>query len=156
MNVATFEPAIQPDAAILHEMDLHVRMAAAVPGQKIRQQVLDHLRRGANPQYSGLATLEQARPLADGFDLCQHTTEPPQEVFALRCQLDTAADTVEQLHPQLGFEPLDLPGGRRLGQVQPGGGASEPAMIGNCDKRAQVRQVHFGHIPIFHRMSDHK
>src|SRR3981189_2883552 len=123
MNVATFKAAIQPDAAILHEMDLHVRMAAAVSAQKIRQQVLDHLRRGANPKYSGLATLEQARPLADGFYLCQHTTKTPQEVFALRCQLDAAADTVEQLHAELGFESLDLPGGRRLRQIRPGGGA---------------------------------
>src|SRR4051794_5967217 len=106
MNVATFEAAIEPDAAILHEMDLHVRMAAAVAGQKIRQQVLDHLRRGPTPQYPGLAPLERARPLAHVFTLSQHTTKPPQEVFALRCQLDTAADTVEQLHSQLGFESL--------------------------------------------------
>ena len=49
MNLAAFEPAEQPSAAILDQVHLHAGMAAPVADQKRREQVLDHLRCRGDP-----------------------------------------------------------------------------------------------------------
>jgi hypothetical protein len=60
-----------------------------------------------------------------------------QQVFAFRRQLNAAADAVEQRHTQLRFQRQNLPGRRRLRQVQPGRRAAESAVVGNGDEGAE-------------------
>jgi hypothetical protein len=49
---------------------------------------------------------------------------------------------VQQRHAELGLEPPDLLRERRLGDVQPVGGAAEMALLGDGDERAQVSELH--------------
>ena len=64
MNVAAFEPLMQPNAAILYEMHLHAGMATPIADQEVREQVLDHVRGGPNAEDSAIACLERASALA--------------------------------------------------------------------------------------------
>ena len=48
----------------------------------------------------------------------------------------------EQRHPKLLFEPLHVPGQRRLRQVQMGGGAGDAAEFGDPDKIGKAAQFH--------------
>src|SRR5260370_33087818 len=103
VNVATLEPDRQSGAAFFNEMDLDVGVTPAVSHEKIRKQVLDHLRRSAYPKDSRrLPSFERARPLGDRLNLCQHTPATPQQIFALRRQLDAATAALEERHAQRG------------------------------------------------------
>ena len=84
-------------------MDLHAGVAPPVPGQEMREQILDHLRRCADPEYSCLSGLERARALSERFGVRQQVTAAPQQVFPLRCELHAATDPVEQRHSQFSF-----------------------------------------------------
>jgi hypothetical protein len=55
---------------------------------------------------------------------------------------------VEQLDAQLGLELADLRGERRLGHVQPLGGATEMALLGHRHEVPQVTQIHTSSISI--------
>src|SRR5262249_58128755 len=100
-------------SAVLHEMELNRRVAAPVAGQKIRQHVLDHLWRGTDPKYSGLARFEQTRAFTERVGFRQQVAAAPEQVFTLRRQLDAATDAVEQWHAQFGFQRVNLSGKRR-------------------------------------------
>ena len=65
VDVAALQATGQSGATILDQANLDARMTAPVLGQKIRKQVLDHLRGGADPQQAGLPGFERARPLAE-------------------------------------------------------------------------------------------
>jgi hypothetical protein len=140
--LAALEPAVQPDAAILDEVHFHAGITAPVAREEWRQQVLDHLRRGADPEYSGRPCLERARALGKGIGVGQQAAAAPEQVFALRGQLDAPADPVEQQHVELGFQRMDLTGQRRLAEIQASRRAREAAGVGNGREGAQLAEVH--------------
>ena len=65
-----------------------------------------------------------------------------QEGLAGRGQLHAAAGALEQPHPELGLQRGDLLAERRLGDVQPGGGAPEVQLLGDGDEIAKLAQFH--------------
>jgi hypothetical protein len=130
-------------------MDLHAGMTSPISRQEIREQVLDHLWRGANPEDSGLAGLERASALAKGVGFCQQPPAAPEQVFALRCQLHAPPDPVKQRHAQLGLERVDLARERRLTHVQAGGRTGEAADICNGRESPQLAKIHNGYDNIF-------
>jgi hypothetical protein len=58
--------------------------------------------------------------------------------------LKATANAVEQQHAKLGLQRPDLARGRRLAQMQPPGGAGEPAGVGDGDQSLQLSEVHRG------------
>src|SRR5882672_625931 len=62
--IAAFEPAMKPDAAILHKLHLDAGMAAPVRGQEIRKHILDRVGRRSDPKEARLPSLERAGVLA--------------------------------------------------------------------------------------------
>ena len=56
VEIAAFKAARQAGSAVLYEMDVDAGVTLAVAGQEIREQILDHLRGGANPKHSDLST----------------------------------------------------------------------------------------------------
>ena len=64
-------------------------------------------------------------------------------------ELDAARRPVEQRLAELGLEAPDLLRQRRLGDVQPLGGAAEVPLLGHGDEVAQVPELH-GSAPAIH------
>ncbi len=64
-----------------------------------------------------------------------------------RGQPHSPAGPVEQPDPERSLEPLDLPGQRRLGQIQPGGGPAVVQFLGDGDETTELleREVHRRH-----------
>src|ERR1700679_511267 len=57
-------------------------------------------------------------------------------------RLDGTPVSIEQLHPQLLFQPLDMGGYSRLGEVQLDGRLNKTFLLGDSDERAEVSQFH--------------
>ncbi|GGY32442.1 hypothetical protein GCM10010384_44780 [Streptomyces djakartensis] len=55
---------------------------------------------------------------------------------------------MEQLDAELGLQLADLLGERRLGHVEPLGGAAEVAFLGHRHEVPQVTQIHMSSISI--------
>lgn len=63
-------------------------------------------------------------------------------------EVDAAGGAVEQLDAQLGLQLADLLGERRLGHVEPLGGATEVAFLGHRHEVSQMTQIHMSSILI--------
>src|ERR1043166_4823889 len=156
MNVAALEPAVQSSPAVLNEMHLHARVAAAIAEEKIRKQVFDHLGRGTDTQYSGLTAFEHACALAERIRLGQQVPAAPEQLLALRGEPDATPDAIEQRHARAAFERAYLPAKGRLTEVEPLGRAGKAAAIGDGHKGAQVTEVHGRTIILLHRKINDK
>ena len=68
-----------------------------VPDKKSgsREEILDDLRRCADPEYSGLAGLERAGALAERLSFRQQSATAPQQIFAFGGEPNAAARAVE-------------------------------------------------------------
>jgi hypothetical protein len=55
---------------------------------------------------------------------------------------EPAADALEELDAELGLEPADLLGERRLGEVQRLGGGAERALLEGCYHVLQLLKIH--------------
>ena len=144
VDVAALQATRQAGAAILHQVDLDAGVAFAVTRQKIRQQILDDLRGGANPQHSDFSRLERAGALAQRLRVEQQPPTAHQQVLALRRKPRAPSDPREQPQTQFILERLDLPRRRRLGQIQPCGRACKTGIVGDCDEGAEEPEVHSG------------
>ena len=149
MNLAAFEPAEQPRAAILDQVHLHAGMAAPVADQKRREQVLDHLRCRADPEDSGFAALELASPLAERLGFGKQSAAAPQQVFALRRQLHAPTDAVEQRHTKSASSAWICRDNAGWLRCKRGGRAGEAARIDDRREGAQVAKVHDATYNIF-------
>ena len=116
-------------------------MPSPISRQEIREQVLDHLRRGADPEDAGLPGLERTRARAKRIGFRQQAPAAAEQIFALRCQLHASPDPIEQRHAQLGLERVDLPRERGLTDVQAAGRAGEAADICDGGKGAQLAKI---------------
>jgi hypothetical protein len=116
----------------------------------------NHLWRGTYAQYSCLAGFEHARTFAEGVRFSQQASAAPQQIFALRRELDTAADPVKQAHTQIDLHRANLSRESRLTDVQSISGAGEAARIGNGHEGTEVFEVHARLIAILHRKWNHK
>ncbi len=63
-------------------------------------------------------------------------------------EVDAAGGAVEQLDAELGFQLADLLGERRLGHVEPLGGATEVTLLGHRHEVPKVAQIHMWSISI--------
>ena len=100
------------------------------------------MRGGADPEHPGLSALEGPGPLGERVGVRQQSASSPQEVFALRGELDATPDPVEELDVQLGLERADLTRQRRLTQIQSGARPAESAGVDDAHEGAEVSQVH--------------
>jgi hypothetical protein len=141
---------MEPNTAVFDEVHLDAGMAAPILRQEAGEEILDHLRRCADPKDPGLSSLERPRALAERVRFSQQAAAAAQQIFAFRCQLHAATDPVEQRHAELGFERLYLPRQRRLAQVQAGSRAGDAAGVDNGRERAQVLKVHAQLITYLH------
>src|SRR5262245_42152023 len=132
-------------------MHLDVGMPGLILRQKIDHQTLDRLWCGADPQHAGLPCPQRARPLAKGFNIGQELAAAPEQILALRRELNAATDAVEQRHAQLRLQCVDLSRERRLAQIQPRRRASKSADIHNGCEGAQVAEVHGAMIIVLHQ-----
>ena len=142
MNVAPLETDRQPNAAVLGQVNLDTRVPSPVVGEEGGQQRFDGLRRCADPQHSRLAALERPGPFTDGLGLRQQSAAAPEQVVAFGRELNATPDAIEQPDVQAPLQCLDLPGERRLTEIQPGGRPGHAAGIDDGDERAQVSKVH--------------
>src|SRR5712671_775126 len=88
MNIATFQAFRDTGTAVLNEVDVHRGMSASITRQEIRKHVFNILRTAADAQCSGLTALESARALDKGFGFLQYPPAAPQQVLAIRGELD--------------------------------------------------------------------
>lgn len=63
-------------------------------------------------------------------------------------EADAACGAVQQRDAEFRFELADLCGERRLGHVEPLGGATEMALLGHCHEVPQVAQIHMPSVSI--------
>ena len=82
MNIAALEVTGQTGAPVLDEMDLDPGVTALVVHQEAREQTLDHLGCGANPEHSRLPALQCARPLAERVGVRQQAAGPSKQILA--------------------------------------------------------------------------
>ncbi|HEX7216886.1 MAG TPA: hypothetical protein VF578_21945 [Methylomirabilota bacterium] len=109
IHVAPLEALGQTSAPVLHEVDFHARVPPPIAREEAGEHRLDRLGRRAYPEHSGSAALQRPRPLAERFRIGEETPAPAEQIFALGGQLDPPADPVEEPHPQVRFEGMDLP-----------------------------------------------
>ena len=153
--VDTNAPETHINAPGLERFDLlqggHFRQAqlqlegvvVAQPANQLGQHAVQGRRRKADAQPGLLALADTAGAVADFVELFeQHIgvliKKPPGLGQPQR------AATLEQNHPQLIFQLLDLPAQRRLGDVQAFGGAGEVEGFPQYLEIAQVTQFHDG------------
>ncbi len=142
LHLAPLQPRNEASAPVLHHPHVHLRMSPPVPGEEARQHQLDHRRRGADRNRSGVAGPQRAGPFAELLRLGQQPPAAPQQVLPLGRQPDAAADAVEERHAELRLQHLNLPGGRRLAQVEARGRLGDASGIGDGNEGAQPLQVH--------------
>jgi len=121
-----------------------------VAREECRELVLDYLGGGANPQYSGLACLERARPILERFHFDEQAAAAPQDVFTFGREPGSAADAVEQRYTKVPFELLDLPRESRLAEMQVGRGPGKAAQVDDFGERPKVAEVHLRPISYLH------
>jgi hypothetical protein len=80
--------------------------------------------------------------LAKGLGLLEEATAASQQVFALGCQLDSAADAIEQRNSKLRLEGLDLARSGRLAQVQAFMSRRKTAGFRHGHERMQLPKIH--------------
>jgi hypothetical protein len=100
------------------------------------------LRSGAQPEHSHLPGFECACSLAKRFGFAQEASTALKQVLAFGCQLEAAADAVEQGHAQFDLEVMELTGGGGLGHVESSGRTRDAARLGNLDECAEVTKIH--------------
>ena len=86
---------------------------------------------------------QRARPFAEELDVLQQPTASPQQVLALGCQFDPAADAIEQRNSEFEFKRLDLARCGRLAQMQASMRRGKAAGFRNDDEGLQVPKIHF-------------
>jgi hypothetical protein len=89
-------------------VNLDAGVAPPVECQEARQDRLDRLGGGADPDHAGVPTLEGARPLAQRLGVGQQAAAPPEQILAFRRELHAPPDPIEELHAQRGLERPDL------------------------------------------------
>ena len=77
------------------------------------------------------------------LDVLQQPTASPQQVLALGCQFDPAADAIEQGNSEFEFKRLDLARCGRLAQMQASMRRGKAAGFRNDDEGLQVPKIHF-------------
>ena len=146
VNIATLEAIRNAGAAIFDQIDIHLGVSAPIRRQEISEHRLHVLRAATNAQRAGLSGSQCARTLTEGLGILQQSPTASQQVLALGCQFDPAADAIEQGNTKLGLESLDLAGGGRLAQVQaPVSGGKAPGFRDD-DKRMQLSKIHINAI----------
>src|SRR3954452_16967980 len=108
MKVAAFQTVMEPNTSVLDQVDLDAGMAAAILRQEAGEEILDYVRRGADSKNPGLSGLERPRALAEQVRFRKQAAAAAEQILALRCELDAAADPIEQRDAELGFELLYL------------------------------------------------
>jgi len=83
--------------------------ASPIAREEPGEQGLHRLRGRSHPEQSGLAALEGPRPLAERLGVRQQAAAPLEQILALRGELDAAPDPVEEPHPQLRLQRVNLP-----------------------------------------------
>jgi hypothetical protein len=142
LDVTPLQSGNESGSTVFRDVNFNAWMALPVPRQKTGEHCLDHGRCRANPDYPGVPRFEREGSLAQGLGVGKQLTAAPEQVFAFARQSDTATDAIEQLHTEFGFQHLDLPGSRRLAQVEACRGPGDATSVGNCDEGAQLVQVH--------------
>ena len=109
-----------------------------MPGHDRQQRRADE----ADPQPPGLAGVDPARGGDRAVELGEHRPGVAQERLAGRRQLDPPARAGQQREPELVLQRPDLLAERRLGDVQPRGGAPEVQLLGDGDEITQLAKFH--------------
>ncbi|MGY3357623.1 hypothetical protein ACVWZK_004286 [Bradyrhizobium sp. GM0.4] len=101
----------------------------------------------ADLQRAGLAERDTAGDLRGAFSKLQDAPRFRQEAAPGRRQAHRAAGTLQQRRIDDVLEHLDLPGQRRLGHVQPRGGAAEMQFLRHRDETAELVEVEHRYMP---------
>ena len=149
VDVAVVKLSVLICAAAFKQADFDARMTPQIAHQEWGKKILDHLWGGADAQRSHLPAFKSTRPLADQVGIRQQAATAPEQVLSRRCQPDAPADAIEELQVQFVLQRADLPRRRRLRQVQPLGGAREPAVVDDGNESAQVAELHPKAFPNF-------
>jgi hypothetical protein len=146
VDLAALELA-EPRRSALRQFDLDAGMAAQIALEKWRQDVLQHLRRGADAQDAGLAALERMRPLGKGVSIRQQTAAATQQILPFEGERRVLAVAGEQPQSKIEFERHDLSRRGRLREMQPAGCARETAALRDGDEGAQLAELDPAAIP---------
>jgi hypothetical protein len=142
MSITALEVARNAGAAVLDQVYFH----GGVPAPESREEIGEHrlhvLRAAANPQCAGLSGPQRAGTLTYRIGVLQEPAAAPQQVLTFGCQLDPAANTIEQRNSELGLERLDLAGGGRLAQAQLSLSGGKAPGFRNDDECAQLPKIH--------------
>jgi hypothetical protein len=83
-----------------------------------------------------------ARATFEVRDRSGHRPRFVEQGAPFTCQLHAGPMPEEERHAQLGFELANLPGERRLRDVETLGGSREVSFVGDGDECAQMSKVH--------------
>jgi hypothetical protein len=116
-------------------------MSAAEPRQQMRGEIFGGRRR-RNLELSGAAALELLHGLVGFAQARQEVTRVSPQLYAGGGEVSPPTHSLEQRHPNLEFELLELDGDGGLGEIEFLGGAAEMQMLGGGSKYPQLSESH--------------
>lgn len=117
-------------------------MTRGVAVQKGREQPFDRFGRRGNAQHVDIAPSKLPRPVTQRRGVTQQVPAFSEKLLAPRAEEQTPPDPLEQRKAQFQLQADDLPGQRRLGNVEDLRGFRHAALLGDSHKCADAFQVH--------------
>ena len=126
----------------LVELDVDRRVRHAQPLHDARHERQERRAGEAHAQRPGLPLVDAARVVRGAVEVGQDRARVAQEGLAGRRHLHAPARPREELAAQLVLQQPDLVAQRRLGHVEPLGGAAEVQLLGDGHEVAELTQLH--------------
>ena len=114
----------------------------AEPPDQIRHRVDRERRERGELEPSGLQLDDPGDRVSCFVDRSQHLARRTDQRLPRRGQAQATPDPMEQLRAQLRLQPADGLGERRLGHVQPSGGAGHAALFDHREEVAEPAFIH--------------
>ena len=128
--------------AVLDEAHFDTGMPTLMANQEGRQQSFQGERRNADTDDPLVAASERSGALAKRGSVGEDLAATNEKVFTFPRQDQPSARAIEQRHAELDLEISNLPGERRLTDIEAACGTRDAAGVGNSDEVAKVPQFH--------------
>jgi len=136
------QPLQQLVLGALDHVDRDARVARVEVGDDVGEVVQARRVHAAELELAAQQAAQLLELVLQALDLVQHAMGVVEDQPALGGQLDRPRRPREDLDPELGLEPADLLGDRRLGEVELLPRLRERAVAGHGGDGAQVSELH--------------
>jgi hypothetical protein len=136
------EEFLEPDHPGMDDLQLDHRIVPAHPGKQLRHQDRAQGRRDGEDDLAAGMRLVGPDFVAGPLQVAQDALRALEQLLPAFSEPHAAVSASEQSDLKLVFEPLDMPGQRRLGDVEMGCGTRDAAEFGDADEIVKAAQFH--------------